>query len=75
MLDWGIPQVKEHIMQVITFEDIHPNWVEDEAWGERFLSERDFPVYDDSADMSRVPDSDWEAYFADNYSDPMEFSV
>lgn len=38
-----------------------PGWWEAEQTGTRFLSERDFPVYDTSADEARVPNEDWEA--------------
>lgn len=38
-----------------------PGWWEREQAGTRFLTERDFPIYDRSADDSRVPNEDWEA--------------
>lgn len=38
-----------------------PGWYEREQVGTRFLTERDFPVYDTSADEARVPNEDWEA--------------
>lgn len=43
------------------FDTILPGWDISEARGTRYLSERDFPIYDRSADDSRVSNEDWEA--------------
>lgn len=44
---------------------IGTDWFERESFGERFLSERDFPVSEDTTD-------DWDFYFEVSYVDPAE---
>lgn len=43
------------------FDGIMPDWQTREAYGDTILTEADFPVYDASADESRVSNEDWEA--------------
>lgn len=49
------------------WDDMMPGWQEREAYGDTLVSEDDFPVYDRSADDSRVSNEDWEAFLADRY--------
>lgn len=49
-----------------------PDWQESEGLHDRFLTESDFPVYDDSVDESRVPDEDWQAMAEALWVDPAE---
>jgi len=44
-----------------------PGWFEAEQAGTRFLTERDFPIYDDEADRSRVSNEDWELFGASRF--------
>lgn len=48
------------------FDATMPGWEVSEGYGDRFLSERDMPVYDASEDMERVPNEDWEAFLGFN---------
>jgi hypothetical protein len=45
--------------------NIGTDWFEREQYGERFLSERDFPIAEAVAD-------DWDFYFEVSYVDPAE---
>lgn len=49
------------------FDNIMPDWQTREAFGDTILSEDDFPVYDNSADESRVSNEDWEAFLGSRY--------
>jgi len=49
------------------FDAILPGWDVNEAMGTRYLTERDFPVYDDSADLDRVSNEDWEMFFGSRF--------
>lgn len=49
------------------FDALMPGWQEREAYGDRIVSEDDFPVYDRSADDSRVSNEDWEAFLSDRW--------
>ena len=44
-----------------------PDWQTREGYGDRILTEADFPVYDASADADRVPNEDWEEFFGSRY--------
>lgn len=44
-----------------------PGWDVSEGYGDRYLSERDFPIYDESADLSRVSNEDWELFFGSRF--------
>lgn len=45
-------------------DETMPGWWEASQVGDRFLSERDFPIYDEDADLSRVSNEDWEMFGA-----------
>lgn len=51
------------------FTAVFPDWEISEGMGDRFIGESDFPVYDDSADMARVSNEDWEAMAEALYSE------
>lgn len=48
-------------------DETMPGWWEASQAGERFLSERDFPIYDEDADLSRVSNEDWELFTGSRY--------
>lgn len=48
------------------FDYFMPQWRE-MTDPERFVSENDLPVYDTSADESRVSNEDWEAFLSDRW--------
>lgn len=47
----------------------YPEWEQSEGYGERYLSEGDFPIYDRSADDALVSDDDWNAYAEMTFSE------
>lgn len=44
-----------------------PGWWEAEQFGTRFLSERDFPIYDEDADLFRVSDADYDTFMGSRF--------
>lgn len=53
------------------WDDMMPGWQERQAYGERFLTETDFPV--EPATVAGMPTTeDWEAFAEANWSDPAE---
>lgn len=68
-LDPNNPAIARAEALVDFFDAEFPAWESREAYGDTVLSERDFPVYDASADESRVPNEDWEAVAEDFWND------
>lgn len=53
------------------FDALMPDWQEREAYGDRYLTETDFPVA--PAEVVHLPTTeDWEAFREANWSDPAE---
>ena len=70
-LDPNSPQNIALDAYVDQFDVDMPGWQEREAYGERYLTETDFPV--EPATVAGMPTTeDWEAFAEANWSDPAE---
>ena len=54
------------------FDSEFPGWEVREAYGERFLSESDFPVDSAEADAGFPTNEEWEWFLSESYVDPAE---
>lgn len=57
------PATLAHEALAAEFDERFPQWEIAEGMGDRFITERDLPIYDDSADLARVSNDDWEMFF------------